>query len=134
MRKALIIVGWCMAILATLTTAFAMLAWSRRHLDWFVPVNEARLQVDGLPNRSEEHTSELQSPYELVCRLVLEKKNKAVALWLYCALTCRLVRSMGDAVIGAAPSAAATRVRRSLRRRALEVGMCRLPRLAGAVV
>src|SRR5438094_5108795 len=26
-------------------------------------------------NRSEEHTSELQSPYDLVCRLLLEKKN-----------------------------------------------------------
>src|SRR5207248_10450754 len=25
--------------------------------------------------RSEEHTSELQSPYDLVCRLPLEKKN-----------------------------------------------------------
>src|SRR5207248_11283524 len=27
------------------------------------------------PNRSEEHTSELQSPYDLVCRLLLEKKK-----------------------------------------------------------
>src|SRR5256885_8537990 len=27
-------------------------------------------------NRSEEHTSELQSPCNLVCRLLLEKKNK----------------------------------------------------------
>src|ERR1017187_5682558 len=27
-------------------------------------------------NRSEEHTSELQSPMDLVCRLLLEKKNK----------------------------------------------------------
>src|SRR5256885_12530712 len=27
--------------------------------------------------RSEEHTSELQSPCNLVCRLLLEKKNKA---------------------------------------------------------
>src|SRR5438094_3044928 len=27
-------------------------------------------------NRSEEHTSELQSPYDLVCRLLLEKKNR----------------------------------------------------------
>src|SRR5438876_4685232 len=27
-------------------------------------------------NRSEEHTSELQSPVHLVCRLLLEKKNK----------------------------------------------------------
>src|SRR5207248_6377990 len=29
-------------------------------------------------SRSEEHTSELQSPYDLVCRLLLEKKNKKV--------------------------------------------------------
>src|SRR5437867_9273929 len=36
-------------------------------------------QPVGLPpdprGRSEEHTSELQSPYDLVCRLLLEKKN-----------------------------------------------------------
>src|SRR5437879_11578959 len=38
-----------------------------------IPVSEL------LPNsepRSEEHTSELQSPMYLVCRLLLEKKNK----------------------------------------------------------
>src|SRR5256885_2763026 len=29
--------------------------------------------------RSEEHTSELQSPCNLVCRLLLEKKNKLFA-------------------------------------------------------
>src|SRR3989454_7649091 len=29
--------------------------------------------------RSEEHTSELQSPCNLVCRLLLEKKNKTSA-------------------------------------------------------
>src|SRR5206468_11446743 len=28
------------------------------------------------PNRSEEHTSELQSRSDLVCRLLLEKKNR----------------------------------------------------------
>ena len=28
-------------------------------------------------NRSEEHTSELQSPYDLVCRLLLEKKKQS---------------------------------------------------------
>src|SRR5690348_18153385 len=28
------------------------------------------------PSRSEEHTSELQSPVQLVCRLLLEKKNE----------------------------------------------------------
>src|SRR5437867_9977332 len=27
-------------------------------------------------HRSEEHTSELQSPYDLVCRLLLEKKKQ----------------------------------------------------------
>src|SRR5258708_24307910 len=30
----------------------------------------------GCPRRSEEHTSELQSPDHLVCRLLLEKKKK----------------------------------------------------------
>src|SRR5438094_2377772 len=30
----------------------------------------------GRATRSEEHTSELQSPYDLVCRLLLEKKKK----------------------------------------------------------
>src|SRR5437867_5859692 len=29
--------------------------------------------------RSEEHTSELQSPYDLVCRLLLEKKKNKIA-------------------------------------------------------
>src|SRR5207248_5252313 len=31
------------------------------------------------PCRSEEHTSELQSPYDLVCRLLLEKKKTTSA-------------------------------------------------------
>src|SRR5256885_10901182 len=31
--------------------------------------------VTTAPGRSEEHTSELQSPCNLVCRLLLEKKN-----------------------------------------------------------
>src|SRR5256885_12265878 len=31
------------------------------------------------PSRSEEHTSELQSPCNLVCRLLLEKKKHSVA-------------------------------------------------------
>src|SRR5438876_4577139 len=32
--------------------------------------------VGVVATRSEEHTSELQSPVHLVCRLLLEKKNK----------------------------------------------------------
>src|SRR5699024_11627035 len=31
---------------------------------------------DGIEHRSEEHTSELQSRFDLVCRLLLEKKKK----------------------------------------------------------
>src|SRR5215216_8047106 len=33
-------------------------------------------RFSGHANRSEEHTSELQSPDHLVCRLLLEKKKK----------------------------------------------------------
>src|SRR5258708_10079735 len=36
------------------------------------------LEVATTSGRSEEHTSELQSPDHLVCRLLLEKKNKLV--------------------------------------------------------
>src|SRR5207248_8644251 len=36
------------------------------------PLRATRIRV----RRSEEHTSELQSPYDLVCRLLLEKKKK----------------------------------------------------------
>src|SRR5207248_8825872 len=41
-------------------------------------------RCSSLHDRSEEHTSELQSPYDLVCRLLLEKKNKSI--------TCKRVR------------------------------------------
>src|ERR1039457_4865634 len=35
-----------------------------------------RVEAEGGIGRSEEHTSELQSPCNLVCRLLLEKKKK----------------------------------------------------------
>src|SRR3990167_10939902 len=38
-------------------------------------VGEAYLEVIRHPKRSEEHTSELQSQSNLVCRLLLEKKK-----------------------------------------------------------
>src|SRR5207248_9743627 len=41
-------------------------AWRLREPTWSLDKNTAR---------SEEHTSELQSPYDLVCRLLLEKKK-----------------------------------------------------------
>src|SRR5437762_7683946 len=41
-----------------------------------VGVGSPAANQDGLVGRSEEHTSELQSPMYLVCRLLLEKKKK----------------------------------------------------------
>src|SRR5258708_30499969 len=71
------------------TTLFRSLAWSRPIQAEVAGDNQLvaallALQIakDGLQsklvamNRSEEHTSELQSPDHLVCRLLLEKKKK----------------------------------------------------------
>src|SRR5258708_18512982 len=38
------------------------------------------LELVALRGRSEEHTSELQSPDHIVCRLLLEKKNRTHSL------------------------------------------------------
>src|SRR5690348_18151611 len=48
--------------------------------DWILIVREREVVDDALAKeivavRSEEHTSELQSPVHLVCRLLLEKKK-----------------------------------------------------------
>src|SRR2546429_4805638 len=40
-----------------------------------LPEDQFILTEDGRPQRSEEHTSELQSRLHLVCRLLLEKKQ-----------------------------------------------------------
>src|ERR1039457_7507025 len=42
--------------------------------------------------RSEEHTSELQSPCNLVCRLLLEKKENINHTFHYCKLRVREAR------------------------------------------
>src|SRR5256885_5970455 len=49
----------------------------RRRLQWHL-LDEPRFGVRAAQQfrRSEEHTSELQSPCNLVCRLLLEKKKK----------------------------------------------------------
>src|SRR5256885_7249350 len=40
--------------------------------------DDSRPHVRVMGSRSEEHTSELQSPCNLVCRLLLEKKNSTL--------------------------------------------------------
>src|SRR5437763_15869513 len=42
----------------------------------FAALKESFVNVADGGGRSEEHTSELQSPMYLVCRLLLEKKNR----------------------------------------------------------
>src|SRR5690348_17646828 len=51
-------------------------SYSHRNCDWF-SVGSAAAGSHSLLRRvdPEEHTSELQSPVHLVCRLLLEKKN-----------------------------------------------------------
>src|SRR5690348_17886715 len=47
----------------------------QRLLGLGVQPGQLRDSVRAIPRRSEEHTSELQSPVHLVCRLLLEKKK-----------------------------------------------------------
>src|SRR5438876_4957282 len=65
------------------TTLFRSAATGRRTAAWRPPLqrpsDQPRLPGSRSPigARSEEHTSELQSPVHLVCRLLLEKKKIA---------------------------------------------------------
>src|SRR5437868_9084892 len=49
---------------------------SNNILNPFTPFGDGSLLR--MANRSEEHTSELQSRFDLVCRLLLEKKKKDI--------------------------------------------------------
>src|SRR5207249_10011371 len=56
---------------------------ARRSMSWSRRGNRASARIEGPGRttrswraRSEEHTSELQSRFDLVCRLLLEKKKK----------------------------------------------------------
>src|SRR5437879_8808594 len=51
--------------------------------------SKTRVTARGQQVRSEEHTSELQSPMYLVCRLLLEKKKKLGILGSTAALSAR---------------------------------------------
>src|SRR5207248_9943950 len=49
---------------------------SRRARATSARARQSSVSAPSRKGRSEEHTSELQSPYDLVCRLLLEKKKK----------------------------------------------------------
>src|ERR1039457_6922890 len=66
------------------------------------PGNASSPPCDG-PVRSEEHTSELQSPCNLVCRLLLEKKNSEFRItWteIHGARGCRRMSPHDECVSG----------------------------------
>src|SRR5256885_6755503 len=60
---------------------------SRRNRNPGVERDESSFMLNGKGEqvyvRSEEHTSELQSPCNLVCRLLLEKKKKITTLHVF---------------------------------------------------
>src|SRR3989442_2828462 len=57
------------------TTLFRSLCSGRQSSERAAFLILARISYIERPNRSEEHTSELQSRPQLVCRLLLEKKT-----------------------------------------------------------
>src|SRR5690348_17825596 len=65
--------GWRPALDSRAADARQKLAERLAQARWQIPtVGELEREF---PGRSEEHTSELQSPVHLVCRLLLEKKK-----------------------------------------------------------
>src|SRR2546426_4992850 len=58
------------------TTLFRSMFWTSRSSMGALSLADAPYRSAMSKGRSEEHTSELQSPCNLVCRLLLEKKKK----------------------------------------------------------
>src|SRR5438552_14779461 len=61
------------------------------------------MSVPGLQPRSEEHTSELQSPDHLVCRLLLEKKKKKTKDRMNTPIIPQQTRVLNDAHVVTVP-------------------------------
>src|SRR5256885_3824304 len=71
-----------------------MYLWQTLFSNIMIRVILTFLMTEVRNTRSEEHTSELQSPCNLVCRLLLEKKNKCLFI-----LDCAGGGDGGEAVI-----------------------------------
>src|SRR5688500_19358817 len=66
-------------IRCVIATSFADIFYNNCFKNGILPIALPQEDVDKLmDDRSEEHTSELQSPCNLVCRLLLEKKKKKI--------------------------------------------------------
>src|SRR5260370_18269882 len=73
--------GRTRVVFVTAYDEFAVAAFEQQAVDY--------VQTCALPIRSEEHTSELQSHLNLVCRLLLEKKKKTSHLHVTSLATLR---------------------------------------------
>src|SRR5256885_4551991 len=65
------------------TTLFRSPIYLMGHMDTVFPAGTVARRPFRVEERSEEHTSELQSPCNLVCRLLLEKKKKKNKILYY---------------------------------------------------
>src|SRR5207244_8989877 len=63
-------------LVSSLRSQPSFFGWAERNLCIFRPSACGPMRARFSTRRSEEHTSELQSPDHLVCRLLLEKKKK----------------------------------------------------------
>src|SRR5258708_31514667 len=75
------------------STLFPYTTLFRSHSPRFPVEQTIKLSLEDLgerrkPSRSEEHTSELQSPDHLVCRLLLEKKKIIMNIPISTAVKC----------------------------------------------
>src|SRR5438046_5718029 len=66
----------CLALNALLAGAAALARMWRLAHPGAIPLPLFAIAIEGVIARSEEHTSELQSLTNLVCRLLLEKKKE----------------------------------------------------------
>src|SRR5258708_21748192 len=67
---------------SSLASLVSMLKWDQLRSTLRCASAQRPLRSKSLVPRSEEHTSELQSPDHLVCRLLLEKKKKTLREYL----------------------------------------------------
>src|SRR5699024_11971189 len=65
-----------MAVYMLVSSSFV--AYAAREEDFLFCMIDFNLKCKIILFRSEEHTSELQSRFDLVCRLLLEKKNNRI--------------------------------------------------------
>src|SRR5438876_7678368 len=75
--------------LQTIPITWPFAVWG---LDMVGPLQRAPGGFTHLFVRSEEHTSELQSPVHLVCRLLLEKKKKSILI--FCSHSTTVTRTL----------------------------------------